>query len=101
MTASALDEGLRKAVWRYEIISPYFALKPGRGEKRELLRKLSKEPYPDLDGIHRRVAVETMRVWIRRYRKGGLDALRDKVHSQKGSSSLSESQKEILCRLKR
>lgn len=101
MTASALDENLRKAMWRYEIISPYLALKPGRGEKRDLLRKLSKETYPDLDGIHRRVAVETMRVWIRRYRKGGLDALRDKVHSQKGNSSLSESQKELLCRLKR
>lgn len=101
METSKLDERTLKAIWRYGIISPFFALKPGRGAKRELLEKLAAEIHTGLDGLPKRIRPETLRAWIRRYRKDGLDGLKDKGRERKGVASLTESQKELLCNLKR
>jgi hypothetical protein len=47
------------------------------------------------------VAAETIRVWVRRYRQGGLMALEDKPHACRGVGVLSPSQQQLLVSLKK
>ena len=97
------DKDLRraKALARYMIISAYLALEPPRGQRRAVLEQLAGKVWEDTDGQPMQVQAETLRVWIRRYRRGGLEALEDKTHPARGLVALSDEQVELACRLKR
>jgi len=94
------DPRLASALCRYEVVSRYLALKPRRGLKKKLLDKLSEETWIGPDGEPFSVSAETIRAWTRRYRRSGLEGLKDKERPKRGISALSEEQKELVCRLK-
>jgi transposase InsO family protein len=96
-----VDPELDKALMRYEVISAYLAMDPPRGQRRPLLKKLASRIWTGSDGEPLRVSAETIRVWVRRYRKKGLDGLRDKPRPQRGCQALTAEQAELAVRLKR
>lgn len=90
-----------RALWRYQVISPYLAMEPDRGRKKAMLDHLAAKTWRDADGEPRRIAAETIRVWVRRYRKGGLRALGDKPRPRRGMQALPPAVIELACQLKR
>lgn len=95
-----IDRDTRIALARYEVISAYLALGPSRGHKRKLLESLAARAWIDAEGQPLVVTAETLRAWVRRYRRGGLHALRDKSREKRGVSVLTPEQCELVCRLK-
>jgi len=94
------DPRMALAVCRYEVVGRYLALKPRRGLKRKLLEELAGQAWTGPDGEPLRVSAETIRVWARRYRRGGLPGLMDKEHPHRGVGALTEEQRELVCALK-
>lgn len=99
------DEGteprMRLALARYQAISAYLAMAPGRGTRLKLLQKLADKVWTDQDGEPMQVTAETLRSWLRRYRRGGLQGLMDKQRERRGVGVLSVEQCELICSLKR
>jgi transposase InsO family protein len=95
-----VDRDMRIALARYEVISAYLALTPQRGHRRKLLEQLASKKWTDGDGEPISISAETLRSWVRRYRRGGLSALRDKQREKRGVGVLTPEQCEIVCRLK-
>lgn len=97
------DKDLRraKALARYMVISAYLAIEPPRGQRRAVLEQLAGKVWEDADGQAMQVQAETLRVWIRRYRRGGFEALEDKRRPSRGITALTDEQIELCCRLKR
>lgn len=100
--ANEIEDGrLQMALCRYQVISAYLAENPKRGRKRQLLHKLASRMWTGPDGQPLSVAPDTLRVWVRRYRQGGLEALMDKARLQRGVGVLTADQVELICQLKR
>jgi transposase InsO family protein len=97
------DEDPRRAMalLRYQIISAYLALEPGRGQKRPLLEQLAARTWLDPIGQPLTVAAETIRSWVRRYREGGLAGLEDQLRSRRGTTALTPEELELAAQLKR
>jgi len=89
------------ALCRYQIISPYIALDPPHGRRRQVLEELAAKSWTRPDGAPLHVAAETLRSWIRRYRCDGLDGLKDKARAQRGIQVLTPEQLETVIALKR
>ncbi len=89
------------ALARYQAIAAYVALIPKRGERRKLLEQLAARSWPGPDGEAFAASAETLRVWVRRYRTGGLDALRDAPTAAPGIRVLTEEEVALFCALKR
>lgn len=89
------------ALARYQAIAAYVALVPPRGKRRALLDQLAGRPWPGPDGEPFTASAETLRVWVRRYRTGGLDGLRDSPVASPGVRALTEAEIEVFCALKR
>lgn len=89
------------ALLRYQIISAYLALDPPRGERTAVLQQLAAKTWTLPDGQTVQFAAETLRAWVRKYRRGGLSALEDAPRDRPGVQILSEEQQAIVCRLKR
>lgn len=89
------------ALARYQAIAAYIAMTPKRGERRSLLIQLAARSWPGPDGEPFTASAETLRVWARRYRQGGLDALRDTTPSKPGISVLTDDEVAMFCALKR
>lgn len=100
MSPETTDPKLAWALARYQAISPYLAEEPPRGQRRVTLRRLAARVWTGPDGEPWQAAAETLRVWVRRYRKHGLDGLRDRPRSAPGLQKLTAEQVELLCRLK-
>jgi len=80
------DEELRKAValFRYGLIADVLGLPPGSRDIRRALNEKAQRTYV-IPGTRRtRVAVETMRDWLKLYRTGGFEALYPKPRSDHG-----------------
>lgn len=89
------------ALARYQAIAAYIALVPKRGARRALLEELAARSWPGPDGEAFTASAETLRVWARRYRTGGLDGLRDAVPVRPGVRALTAEEIAIFCGLKR
>lgn len=89
------------ALVRYQVISPYLAADPPRGQRTALLRQLAQRVWTGPDGEPFTVAAETIRTWVRRYRTGGLTGLQDASRTRAGVTALTQQQQELVCRLKR
>jgi transposase InsO family protein len=87
------------ALFRYGLIADLVHLPPGtKGLYRRLEEKATKD-YT-IPGTRRtRVAVETLRDWLKRYRKGGFEALMPKARSDRGKSRTLPAQvvERLLC----
>jgi putative transposase len=99
--AMADDDDQAWALARYQVISAYLALEPQRGQRALLLMKLAARNWRGPGGEDFCVAAETIRVWVRRYRAGGLERLRDKPRPRRGVSVLAPGEIERIVQLKR
>jgi len=95
------DRRQQLALCRYQIISPYLALDPPRGQRRQVLEELAGKTWVGPDGEPLHVAAETLRSWVRRYRRHGLAGLKDKARPQRGIEVLSREQVDLVIGLKR
>lgn len=88
------------ALCRFQAISAYLALDPPRGRRKPLLDALAARTWLGPDGTPFQVSSETLRVWLRRHKRGGLDALRDAVHPKRGYRTLTQAEVATIIRLK-
>lgn len=96
-----LDPRQATALARYQVISAFLAMEPRRGQRRQLLEQLAARTWTGADGEPLTVSAETLRVWVRRYRRQGLAGLQDKARQRPGVGAVSAEQAKILCGLKR
>ena len=89
------------ALIRYQVIAPYIAADPPRGQRGALRRQLADRVWTGPDGEPFTVAAETIRTWVRRYRSRGLAGLQDAPRARTGVQILTDEQQELVCRLKR
>lgn len=86
-----MDEHERReamALARYTVISAYLAMDPPRGQRRQLLEQLASRRWQGPEGEPLQPTAETLRTWVRRYRKQGLAGLADRPRPPRGSSAL-------------
>jgi transposase InsO family protein len=83
------------------VISAYLSLSPPRGQRTAVLEQLAAKSWTLPDGRTVQFAAETLRVWVRRFRKGGLSALEDAPRRRPGVHVLDDDQQALVCRLKR
>jgi transposase InsO family protein len=95
------DAVTTKALLRYQIISAYLAQDPPRGQRRILLEKLAARSWMLETGEVFRVKAETLRYWLRRYRQGGFEALKDNPRPRGRNQAIPQEVIETACRLKR
>lgn len=89
------------ALLRYQIISAYLAMDPPRGQRGTLLKELASRTWTLPDGRELSFAAETLRGWIRAFRRDGLSALEDAPRPTPGVQILDDDVQALLCRLKR
>ena len=95
------DPRHQMALCRFQAISAYLALDPARGMRRELLEDLASRDWPGPDGEPLRMSAETLRAWVRRYRRDGLKGLLDKKRSRRGIQALTPEQIDKVIALKK
>jgi transposase InsO family protein len=100
----ALAEAERRkqiALFRYGVIADLIHLGPGpRGLYKKLRDKAAQQW--DIPGtLRRKVEAETIRGWLRDYRRGGFDALLPKVRRDAGSArAIPQEIQDVLCEIK-
>ena len=95
------DRITKKALFRYQIISAFLAADPPRGSRYKLLEQLAAKQWVLEDGRTLIVQPETIRHWIRLYRTGGFEALKDVPRKDTGVRSIPGGLVEEACRLKK
>lgn len=101
MTETSSDLRHEVALFRYGLIAEFVREPPGTPGLYARLEEKAAQSYT-IPGTQRsRVAAETMRDWIKRYREGGFDALLPKARADRGRSrALPAEVLEPLLRLK-
>jgi transposase InsO family protein len=84
MTDTASDSGQAMALFRYGLIADLLHLPPGGGGLQQRLAEKAARDYTIPGSSRQRVAAETIRDWLKRYRKGGFDALVPKARIDRG-----------------
>lgn len=88
------------ALCRFQAISAYLALDPPRGRRKPLLEALAAKTWLGPDGTPFSASAETLRVWLRRYNRRGLEGLRDSIPRKRGYLHLTEAEVSTVVRLK-
>jgi len=94
------DSITQKALLRFQIISAYLAANPPRGKRRQMLDHLAAKTWFLESGEVFSVKPETIRYWLRMYRLGGFEALKDKPRKDKGIRAIPQELVEKACKLK-
>jgi putative transposase len=96
------DERRREiALFRYGVIADLTHLEPNHRGLYALLAEKAKLDYTIPGSLRRRVAPETMRGWLRAYRRGGFDALAPRVRADHGCArTIPPCVVDVLCQLK-
>jgi transposase InsO family protein len=100
--AHDIDERRREvALFRYGVIADLVHLEPHhRGLYARLVKK-AEQDFTIPGSLRRHVAAETMRGWLRDYRRGGFDALVPRVRADHGSArAIPPLVIDLLCQLK-
>jgi putative transposase len=97
-----LDERRREiALFRYGVIADLVQLEPHQRGLYDRLKKKAEKEYTIPGSLRRRVAAETIRGWLRAYRRGGFDALVPHVRADQGCSrSIPPCAVDLLCQMK-
>lgn len=95
------DEERSRALCRFQAISAYLAKDPPRGQRRAMLEELAGRQWVTESGEVMKVTSETLRSWLRRYRRSGFEGLCDRSRGRQAAGRLEESVIEKACRLKR
>ena len=90
----------QRALLRYQVISGYLAADPPRGKRRLLLEQLAGKIWMLESGETLSVKAETIRLWLRLYRNGGFEALKDKPRSDQGIRAIPKELIDQACKLK-
>ncbi len=89
------------ALFRYGLIADLVHMKPGEKGIGEKLKEKSDREYDIPGTLRRRVADETLRDWLKLYRRGGFEALRPKPRQDAGlSRSLPRDVQDLLVAIK-
>jgi len=94
------DPITRKALLRFQIISAYLAANPPRGKRRQMLEHLAAKTWFLESGEVFSVKPETIRYWLRIYRLGGFEALKDKPRKDQGVRAIPLDLIQKACKLK-
>lgn len=102
LPAGLLDERRREvALFRYGVIADLVQLEPHHRGIYALLAKKAEVTYDIPGSLRRRVAPETIRGWLRSYRRGGFDALVPRARADQGSTrSIPPQVIDLLCQMK-
>ena len=84
MTDPETDRRHAVALFRYGLIAELVQLPPGSKGLYERIREKAAAAYTIPGTTRTRVAAETIRDWLKRYRKGGFDALLPKPRADRG-----------------
>ncbi|MFQ5918368.1 MAG: DDE-type integrase/transposase/recombinase, partial [Candidatus Binatia bacterium] len=94
------DPITQKALFRFQIISAYLAADPPRGKRGQMLEQLAAKSWMLQSGEIVTVKAETIRYWLRLYRFGGFEALKDKPRSDRGTRAIPQQLIKEACKLK-
>jgi putative transposase len=97
-----VDEARREvALFRYGVIADLTHLEPHHRGLYALLKDKAEREYTIPGSLRRRVATETIRGWLRAYRRGGFDALVPRARADQGSArAIPQAAVDLLCQLK-
>jgi transposase InsO family protein len=100
-TEATTDRRDDVALFRYGLIADLTHIDPGATGTYARLKEKASQSYA-IPGSHRtRVAAETMRGWLRDYRKGGFEALRPKARADQGQArAIPQEVADLLCTIK-
>lgn len=94
------DERQAVALFRYGVIADLVVETSHRGIYARLEAKAGRE-YEIPGSLRRKVATETLRGWLRAYRRGGFDALLPRVRADQGSArAIPPALVDLLCQMK-
>lgn len=89
------------ALFRYGVIADLVQLEPHHRGLYQLLTEKAAREYEIPGTLRRRVAAETVRGWLRAYRRGGFEALVPRARADQGSArSIPPHVVDLLCQLK-
>jgi hypothetical protein len=94
-----MDANLRQqiALFRYSLIAPLITETFTQKSAKEYLEQVSAKKHPTPQGEVKEYAPETLKEWLRNYRKYGIDGLYPKMRSDKGQlRKLTDSAKEFI-----
>lgn len=74
------------ALFRYGLIAEFLHWPPNQPGRYQRLREKASQDYQIPGSVRQRVAAETLRHWIKDYRRGGIDALKPKPRNDLGRS---------------
>ena len=101
-TLEPKDHAERVALFRAQVLGPLTCTQLDRGEQAALLRELSQRRYrPPGAKNTQTYSVPTLERWLRRYRKGGLEALRPEPRATGHAQALTEEQRELILEIRR
>ncbi len=80
------DLGEQIALFRYGVIADFVHLPPGTKGLYQKLKKKAAQDYIIPGSKRTKVAEETIRSWLKDYRKGGFDSLLPKIRKDKGKA---------------
>ena len=98
-----MDEKLKQdiALFKFSLISPLVNETFTQSSAKEYLEEISSKEYLTPKGVKKEYAPETIKEWLRIYRKYGIDGLYPKVRSDKGKSrNLSDEAKKFIVEAK-
>lgn len=97
-----IDERRREiALFRYGVIADLVHLEPHHRGLYALLTKKAEQEFTIPGSLRRHVAPETMRGWLRAYRRGGFDALVPRIRADHGCArSIPAHVVDLLCQMK-
>lgn len=84
MTDTPSDHRQAVALFRYGLIADLLHLPPGGAGLQQRLEEKAARDYTIPGSPRQRVAAETIRDWLKRYRKGGFEALLPKPRADRG-----------------
>jgi transposase InsO family protein len=101
MTETPSDQDHAVALFRYGLIADLIHLPPGSKGLYALIEQKAQGEYTIPGSCRTRVAAETIRDWLKRYRRGGFEALLPKPRADRGQSrSLPPEVVEVLLQTK-
>ena len=78
------DQRLKKALFRYKVISPLLAMDIPRGKKIRMYQDLADKEWITPEGRQIKISIETVRYWLRCYQKEGFEGLKDAQRALRG-----------------